>query len=68
MDQDTLITYILCYIICGTAMILNKDEPETKLEVLKLSSPGDLSLILDIGKIYVKKFYFKRKQNDIDFN
>jgi len=38
MDQDTLITYILCYIICGTAMILNKDEPETKLEVLKLSA------------------------------
>ena len=38
MDQDTLIAYILCYIICGTAMILNKDEPETKLEVLKLSA------------------------------
>ena len=38
MDQDTLITYILCYIICGTAMILNKDEPETKLEVFKLSA------------------------------
>lgn len=38
MDQELLITYILCYILCGAGMMLNKDQPETKLEVLKLSA------------------------------
>lgn len=52
MNTEDLITCVLVYFLCGAGMMLNKDVPETKLEVLKLGHQHLILLMVNGESIF----------------